>query len=59
MSELRTQKMIYLNPIITFNMSLNKCKYIKLITSFGLQKHMLRQDIVAGTYATLACFKQN
>ncbi len=45
------------NPNITFCISLNK--YIKLINCFGLGRHLLRQDIVAGTDATLGCFKQN
>ncbi len=45
------------NPNIKFYISLNK--YVKLINSFGLGKHLLRQDIVAGTHATLGCFKQN
>ncbi len=30
-----------------------------LINSFGLGRHLLIQDIVAGTDATLGCFKQN
>ncbi len=47
----------FINPNITFYISLNK--YIKLINSFGLGRHLLRQDIVAGTEATLGCFKQN
>ncbi len=45
------------NPNITFCISFNK--YIKLIKRFVLGRHMLRQDIVAGTDATLGCFKQN
>ncbi len=45
------------NPNITFCISLNK--YIKLINSFGLGRHLLRQDIVGGTEATLGYFKQN
>ncbi len=31
----------------------------KLINNFGLGIHLLRQDIVVGTDATLGCFKQN
>ncbi len=56
-AELRNQKseMIYLKPNITFYISLSK--YIKLINSFGLGRHLLRQDIVTGTDATLECFK--
>ncbi len=45
------------NPNITFCISCNK--YIKLINSFGLGRHLLMQDIVVGTDATLGCFKQN
>ncbi len=30
-----------------------------LINNFELGRHLLRQDIVAGTDATLVCFKQN
>ncbi len=48
------------NPNITFCISFNMFnKYIKLINSFGLGRHLLRQDIVAGTDATLGIFKQN
>ncbi len=32
---------------------------MKLINNFGLGRHLLRQDIVSGTDATLGCFKQN
>ncbi len=39
------------NPNITFYISLNK--YIKLINSFRLGTHLLRQDLVAGTDVTL------
>ncbi len=58
-SELRTQNSEndLFNPNITFYISLNK--YIKLINSFGLGRHLLRQYIVGGTDATLGCFKQN
>ncbi len=58
-SELRTQNSenYLFNPNITFYISLNE--YIKLINSFGFGRHLLRQDIVAGTDATLGCFKQN
>ncbi len=45
------------NPNITFCISFNK--YIKLINSFVLGRHLLRQDIVALTDATLGCLKQN
>ncbi len=42
------------NPNITFYIFLNK--YIKLIISFGLGRHLLRHDIMAGTDATLGSF---
>ncbi len=59
LKELRTQNSEndLFNPNITFCISLNK--YIKLINSFGLRRHLLRQEIVTGTDATLGCFKQN
>ncbi len=44
------------NPRITFHILY---KYIKGIYSFGLERHLLRQDIVIGTDATPGCFKQN
>ncbi len=52
-SELRTQNSenYLFNPNITFCIFFNK--YIKLINNFGLGRHLLRQDIVAGTDATL------
>ncbi len=58
-SELRTQNSENdsFNTNITFCISLNK--YIKLINSFGLGRHMLKQDIVTNTDATLGSFKQN
>ncbi len=58
-SELRTQNSEndLFNPNITFYISLNK--YIMFINNFGLGRDLLRQDIVAGTDATLGCFKQN
>ncbi len=40
------------NPNIHFTSPLNK--YIKLINSFGLGRHLLRQDIVAGTDADVS-----
>ncbi len=58
-SELRTQNSEndLFNQNITFCISFYK--YIKLINNFGLGRHLLRQDIVAGTDATLGCFKPN
>ncbi len=58
-SELRTQNSEndLFNPNITFYISLNK--YIKLINSFGLGRHLLRQYIVAGTDDTLGCLNKN
>ncbi len=47
-SELRTQKMIYLIQILHF---VSPLTHIKLVNSFGLGEHLLRQDIVAGTDA--------
>ncbi len=41
------------NSNITFYISL------KLLISFGLGRHLLRQDIAASTDTTLGCFKQN
>ncbi len=55
-SELRKLFIYQVLSGITFHI-LNK--YIKLIYSFGLGKHLLRQDIVTGTDATQGCFKQN
>ncbi len=55
--ELRNSENDLFNPNITFSIFFNK--YITLINNFGLGRHLLRQDIVAGTDATLRCFKQN
>ncbi len=58
-TELRTQNSEndLFNLNITFCISFNK--YIKLINNLGLGRHLLGQDIVTGTNATLGCFKQN
>ncbi len=57
--ELRTQNSEndLFNSNITFYTPLNK--YIKLINSFGLRRHLLRQVIVTGTDTILGCFEQN
>ncbi len=39
------------NPNITFYISSNKC--IELIDNIGLGRHLLSQDIITGTDATL------
>ncbi len=41
------------NQNITFYISLNK--YIKLINSFGLGRHLLRKNIVTSKDVTLGC----
>ncbi len=54
--QLRNTENDLFNPNNTFYISVNK--YITLINSFGLGRHLLRQDIVTCTDATLGCFKK-